>query len=145
MYSNVLINCSNCHTPLQVPPGAGSIRCALCQAVTLVADPRAIPPQPFSSPHAPPPPSPYSQTPPGPLPNPHGRKKAVIVGISYKFSRHELKGCINDAKCMRYLLINKYSFPESSIIMLTGMFPIKFNLCLIEKVTVEFFLFFWLV
>ncbi|CAK8541355.1 unnamed protein product [Lathyrus sativus] len=119
MYSNVIINCSNCHTPLQVPPGAGSICCALCQAVTLVADPRAIPPQPFSSPHAPPPPSLYSQAPPGPPPNPHGRKKAVIVGISYKFSRHELKGCINDAKCMRYLLINKYSFPESSIIMLT--------------------------
>jgi hypothetical protein len=44
----------------------------------------------------------------------------VIVGISYKFSRHELKGCINDAKCMRYLLINKYTFPESSIVMLTG-------------------------
>ncbi|KAK2360347.1 metacaspase-1 [Trifolium repens] len=119
MYSNVLVNCSNCRTPLQLPPGAGSIRCALCQAITLIADPRALPHQPSPSPHAPPPPSPYNQVPPGPLPNVHGRKKAVIVGISYKFSRHELKGCINDAKCMRYLLINKYTFPESSIVMLT--------------------------
>jgi len=124
MYSNILVNCSNCHTPLQLPPGAASIRCALCQAITLVADPRALPPQPASSPHAPPPPSPYNHAPPGPLLNVHGRKKAVIVGISYKFSRHELKGCINDAKCMRYLLINKYNFPESSIIMLTGKLPI---------------------
>ncbi|KAL0397418.1 UNVERIFIED_CONTAM: Metacaspase-1 [Sesamum calycinum] len=66
------------------------------------------------------PPSPYSHAPPGPPPNPHGRKKAVIIGISYKFSRHELKGCINDAKCMKYLLTNRFHFPESSIVMLTG-------------------------
>jgi LSD1 subclass zinc finger protein len=128
MYSNVLVNCSNCRTPLQLPPGAGSIRCALCQAITLIADPRALPHQPSPSPHAPPPPSPYNQVPPGPLPNIHGRKKAVIVGISYKFSRHELKGCINDAKCMRYLLINKYTFPESSIVMLTGTCDLDFSL-----------------
>lgn len=124
MYPPMLVNCSNCRTPLQLPPGAQSIRCALCHAVTHIADPRAVPPQPPSS--VPPPPSwnapsPYSGAPPGPLPNAHGRKKAVIVGISYRYSRHELKGCINDAKCMRYLLINKFKFPESSILMLTGM------------------------
>ncbi|XP_061995514.1 metacaspase-1-like [Rosa rugosa] len=65
------------------------------------------------------PPSPYNHAPPGPPPNVHGRKKAVICGISYKYSRHELKGCINDAKCMRYLLINKFKFPDDSILMLT--------------------------
>lgn len=43
----------------------------------------------------------------------------MICGISYKNSRHELKGCINDANCMKYLLINKFKFPESSILMLT--------------------------
>ncbi|KAK4267994.1 hypothetical protein QN277_024703 [Acacia crassicarpa] len=122
MYTPMLVNCSNCRTPLQLPPGAQSIRCALCHAVTHIADPRAVPPQPPSS--VPPPPSwnapsPYSGAPPGPPPNAHGRKKAVIVGISYRYSRHELKGCINDAKCMRYLLINKFKFPESSILMLT--------------------------
>ena len=110
MYSNMLVNCSNCRTPLQLPLGAGSIRCALCHAITLIGDPRALPPQPPAATHASPP-SPYSPAPPPP--NPHGRKKAVIVGISYRFSRHELKGCINDAKCMKYLLINKFSFPES--------------------------------
>ncbi|VFQ85932.1 unnamed protein product [Cuscuta campestris] len=121
----LLINCSNCRTALQLPPGARSIRCAICQAVTQVADPRAVPPPQVSN-HWPAPgppsssaPSPYNHAPPGPPPNVHGRKKALIVGISYRNSRHELKGCLNDAKCMRYLLINKFQFPESSILMLT--------------------------
>ncbi|KAG5627119.1 hypothetical protein H5410_012337 [Solanum commersonii] len=123
----MLVNCSNCHTPLQLPPGARSIRCAICQAVTQLADPRAVPPPPHNQYQHPPPsssaaaapPSPYNHAPPGPPPNAHGRKKAVIVGVSYKYSRHELKGCLNDAKCMKYLLINKFHFPEASILMLT--------------------------
>ncbi|XP_061995980.1 metacaspase-1-like isoform X2 [Rosa rugosa] len=143
MYSNMLVNCSNCHTPLQLPSGAQSIRCALCQAVTLIADPRSLhslpsshalpPPSPYG--HAPPPPpSPHNHAPPGPPPSVHGRKKAVICGISYKYSRHELKGCINDSKCMRYLLINKFKFPDESIVMLTeeethpAKIPNKYNI-----------------
>lgn len=127
MYHNnamMLINCSGCQTPLQLPHGAKSIRCALCQAVTQIGDPRAV----AAPSHPPSQPSPFHHAPPGPAPSPHGRKKAVIVGISYKFSRHELKGCINDAKCMKYMLINKFSFPEASIIMLTGIttFPFSF-------------------
>ncbi|XP_043715300.1 metacaspase-1-like isoform X2 [Telopea speciosissima] len=137
---HLLVNCSNCHTPLQLPPGAKSIRCALCQAITHIADPRSVPPPPYpynyySTPPLPPPaPSPYNHAPPGPPPSPHGHKKAVICGISYRRSRHELKGCINDAKCMRHLLINKFNFPESSIIMLTedetdpNRIPTKHNL-----------------
>ncbi|XP_043725431.1 metacaspase-1 [Telopea speciosissima] len=139
---HLLVNCSNCHTPLQLPPGAKSIRCALCQAITHIADPRSIPTPPPHQPHdyhstsvpPPSPPSPYNHAPPGPPPTVHGRKKAVICGISYRYSRHELKGCINDAKCMRYLLINKFSFPESSILMLTEeetdphRFPTKQNI-----------------
>ncbi|KAK4488565.1 hypothetical protein RD792_004331 [Penstemon davidsonii] len=121
----MLINCSNCRTPLQLPPGgARSIRCAICQSVTQIGD-RNAPPPPNHAPsppnHAssPAPPTPYSHAPPGPPPSPHGRKKAVIVGISYRYSRHELKGCINDAKCMKHLLMNKFRFPEASILMLT--------------------------
>ncbi|KAK4592569.1 hypothetical protein RGQ29_016915 [Quercus rubra] len=135
----LLVNCSNCQTPLQLPAGATAIRCALCQAVTHIADHRNAPPPPssaFSQSHAPPPPSPspYSHAPPGPPPNAHGRKKAVIVGISYRYSRHELKGCINDAKCMKYLLINKFQFPQESILMLTEeetdpyRIPTKYNM-----------------
>ena len=122
----MLVDCSNCRRALQLPPGAHSIRCAICHAVTRIADPRSLPPPPppqQSSHYAPPPftaPSPYNHAPPGPPPSVHGRKRAVICGISYKFSRHELKGCVNDAKCMKYLLVNKFNFPESSILMLTG-------------------------
>ncbi|GAB4844260.1 Metacaspase-1 [Ancistrocladus abbreviatus] len=121
----MLVNCSNCRTPLQLPPGASSIRCAICQAVTHIADPRTIPPPTLPGPssgsvvnHAPPP-SPYNHASPGQPPSVYGRKKALICGISYRYSRYELKGCINDAKCMRYLLINKFQFPPDSILMLT--------------------------
>ncbi|KMZ68379.1 Metacaspase 9 [Zostera marina] len=47
------------------------------------------------------------------------RKKAVICGISYQGTNRELKGCINDANCMKYLLITKFHFLDSNIIMLT--------------------------
>ncbi|PWA94199.1 zinc finger, LSD1-type, Caspase-like domain protein [Artemisia annua] len=49
-----------------------------------------------------------------------GRKKAVIVGVSYKNTRHELKGCINDAMFMKHLLMTKFWFTEDQIVMLTG-------------------------
>ncbi|XP_076950480.1 metacaspase-1-like [Bidens hawaiensis] len=97
----MLVNCSNCQMQLQLPSGATSIKCAICQAITHLALPQ---------------PSPYNHV---TTPSAHARRKAVIVGISYKSSRDELKGCINDAKCMKYLLLNKFRFPESSIIMLT--------------------------
>ncbi|KAL9163634.1 hypothetical protein ABFS82_06G053900 [Erythranthe guttata] len=148
----MLVNCYNCRTPLQLPPGATSIRCAICQAITQIADPRSCPPahppppyyppttsynngynnnnyyypppppapSPYNhAPPGPPAPSPYNHAPPGPPAHGHGQKRAVIVGISYKNSRNELKGCINDAKCMKFMLVNRFKFPEASIIMLT--------------------------
>ncbi|KAI5569666.1 hypothetical protein BDE02_12G091900 [Populus trichocarpa] len=131
----MLVNCSNCHTPLQLPPGANSnsICCAICHAITYIVDPRSAPPPPalsYSSSshyqHYPPPPhpfqvipSPFSHAPPGPPPAVHGPKRAVICAVSYKNTKNELKGCINDAMCMKYLLVNRFNFPESSIIMLT--------------------------
>ena len=142
----LLVDCSNCGRALELPSGAHSIRCAICHAVTRIADPRSLqppppPPQGFYSsthqhqPYYPPPqpfaaPSPYNHAPRGPPPAVHGRKRAVICGISYRNSRHELKGCINDAKCMKYLLVNKFNFPESSILMLTGTLFLIFDLSL---------------
>ncbi|KAF5946257.1 hypothetical protein HYC85_016485 [Camellia sinensis] len=61
----MLVNCSHCHTPLQLPPGARSIRCAICQAITHLADPRTTPTPPSEFPSPPPPPSPYNHTPAG--------------------------------------------------------------------------------
>jgi len=130
----MLVNCSNCHTLLQHPPGANSICCAICHAITYIADPRSAPPPPARSysssshyQHYPPPPhpfqvvpSPFTHAPHGPPPAVHGTKRAVICAVSYKNTKNELKGCINDAVCIKYLLVNRYNFPESSIIMLTG-------------------------
>ncbi|XP_021744823.1 metacaspase-1-like [Chenopodium quinoa] len=122
----LLVDCSNCKTPLQPPPGANSIRCAICHAITRIHhDPRALPPglppphSYYPPPHHAPvvPPSSYhgALTPPSIA----GRKKAVIIGITYRNSRYELKGCINDAKCMKFLLMNRFKFPETEILMLT--------------------------
>ncbi|KAK2988938.1 hypothetical protein RJ640_026206, partial [Escallonia rubra] len=140
---SMLVDCSTCRTPLQLPPGAQSIRCALCHAVTLIApDPRGLQqptPPPYSAAaygHYPAPPPPYNHAPstghgqyppavaasqarPPPVHGGGGRKRAVICGISYRNTRHELKGCINDAKCMKHLLVKRFKFPESSILMLT--------------------------
>ena len=38
--SGMLVDCSGCRTPLVLPPGAQSVRCALCGYVTLVATSR---------------------------------------------------------------------------------------------------------
>ncbi|WMV20004.1 hypothetical protein MTR67_013389 [Solanum verrucosum] len=123
----MLVNCSKCHTPLQLPPGAKSIRCAICRAVTLIADPRTAPPTPpsaYNNHYYPPPapapaPSTYNYQSSSSGQNSSSRKRAVIVGISYKNTRNELKGCINDAKCMKFLLTNRFNFPQDSILMLT--------------------------
>jgi LSD1 subclass zinc finger protein len=117
--SGMLVDCVSCHTPLVLPPGAQSIRCALCNAVTLVnvQPPSAAPTSRSSTPN----PLQYSPQPP----NPHGSKKALICGINYKYSRYQLKGCINDAKCMKYMLTTKFGFPEASVLMLSGkLFPL---------------------
>ncbi|CAH1416261.1 unnamed protein product [Lactuca virosa] len=165
---SMLVDCPNCRTTLNLPEGARSIRCSVCQTVTKIAD-TVVPslrPSPFAdvTGYAPSPspytnappypygvspfpglaahvPSPYNNAPSSPsavtaypglvphMPSPshlsysppsvYGRKKAVIVGVSYKNTSHELKGCLNDAKYMKYLLIKTFQFPESSIRMLT--------------------------
>ncbi|CAA3017270.1 metacaspase-1-like [Olea europaea var. sylvestris] len=138
----MLVDCSKCRTTLQLPHGAKSIRCAVCHAITLIGEPRNSPPTPpptylpspttlstsnynyYAPPQVHPPapvsaPSPYNHAPPSQPPSVHGRKKAVIIGISYKKSKNELKGCINDAKCMKFMLVNRFKFPEASILMLT--------------------------
>ncbi|KFK33148.1 hypothetical protein AALP_AA6G337100 [Arabis alpina] len=98
----MMVNCSGCRTPLQLPSGGRAIRCALCKAVTHIAASPGIQ-APLSSQR----------------PHPHGKKRAVIIGVSYFNSPSPLKSCLKDAKCMQHLLINKLKFPSDSIIMLT--------------------------
>lgn len=46
-------------------------------------------------------------------------KKAVLIGINYKNTSSELRGCINDVNNVKSLLISQYKLKESDIIMLT--------------------------
>ncbi|KAL4438686.1 hypothetical protein ABPG77_006290 [Micractinium sp. CCAP 211/92] len=52
-----------------------------------------------------------------------GRKKAFIVGINYFGTSAQLRGCINDAKCMEYLLKSKFGFKQENILMMTDDCP----------------------
>jgi hypothetical protein len=42
------------------------------------------------------------------------RKKALIIGINYYGTEHELSGCINDAMNVREFLVNDPGFSPSS-------------------------------
>jgi metacaspase-1 len=48
---------------------------------------------------------------------PTGRKKALLIGINYT-GRQQLQGCVNDVKCMQYLLATRFGFgPENTTVM----------------------------
>ncbi|KAK0207223.1 caspase domain-containing protein [Armillaria fumosa] len=48
-----------------------------------------------------------------------GRKKALCIGINYLGQRHELRGCINDARHIRDFLIRFWGYKGEDIVMLT--------------------------
>nr|TKR90573.1 hypothetical protein D5086_0000232100 [Populus alba] len=73
------LNCSNCSSPMQLPPGANSICCAICHATTLVADSRSAPPP---------------------------------LTLSYSTSGQ-------DHHDHPHIILLRFNFPESSIIVLT--------------------------
>ncbi|XP_047973205.1 metacaspase-1-like isoform X2 [Salvia hispanica] len=103
---SMLICCNGCHTPIQLPPGTTAFRCIVCRSIGNTASPSSAPIL-------------YPPVPPTTSSNYHGQKKAVIIGILYKNQKGELRGCINDAKTMKDMLIHRFNFNESSIFMLT--------------------------
>ncbi|XP_049405910.1 metacaspase-1-like isoform X2 [Solanum stenotomum] len=118
------VECANCHTTLQLPSGAQSIRCAICCA-TVSTDTTELRKTsrltsymnnyfPILHGRASPTAGQKIQPPPA-----FGRKRALIIGITYKNTKDELQGCINDAKCMKFLLVNRFKFPQEAVIMLT--------------------------
>ena len=46
------------------------------------------------------------------------KKAALLIGINYKGSDAELRGCENDIKNTKNILINKYGFQEKDIVVL---------------------------
>lgn len=58
-------------------------------------------------------------------------RKALLIGILYRNSSCELRGCINDIVEMRQVLMNKYGYLDQDITMLTDdtpLLPTKFNI-----------------
>jgi 5,10-methenyltetrahydromethanopterin hydrogenase len=45
--------------------------------------------------------------------------KALLIGINYSNTKNELRGCINDVKNIKNLLMNFYNFKEENILILT--------------------------
>ncbi|XP_049405917.1 metacaspase-1-like [Solanum stenotomum] len=117
------VECTNCHTTLQLPSGAQSIRCAICCA-TVSTDTielrktfrlKSYMNNYFPMLHGRASPTAGQKIQPPPA---FGRKRALIIGITYKNTKDELQGCIN-AKCMKFLLVNRFKFPQEAVLMLT--------------------------
>lgn len=61
-----------------------------------------------------------------PEPPPRG-KRAFLCGVTYKKQKCELKGTAQDVKNMRDLLVDQFSFPIESILILAGTAAAFFN------------------
>lgn len=70
-------------------------------------------------------PQPQQISPPS---HPHGRKRAFLCGISYKGHKQSLQGSVNDVLLMKRLLVERFQFPLSSILVFTGT-DINFCTC----------------
>jgi hypothetical protein len=58
-----------------------------------------------------------------PITGPDNRKRAFICGINYIGTSMQLSGCINDARCMHYLLCHRLGFQENSILFMADDHP----------------------
>ncbi|KAG8368660.1 hypothetical protein BUALT_Bualt15G0068800 [Buddleja alternifolia] len=140
--ANKTMRCSYCRTQIVVPPYAHAIQCAICQTIihfqpndqthnsfrkrfknmlhtassnikasiksysgSGISDSVNFPQQARPSPVVP--------------VSVHGRKRAVLCGISYYGQRYKLDGTVNDVKSMRYFLTQRLGFPSESILTLT--------------------------
>ncbi|KAJ7676861.1 peptidase C14, caspase domain-containing protein [Mycena polygramma] len=52
-----------------------------------------------------------------------GRRRALCIGINYRGQRHELRGCINDAKHVFSFLVRHAGYKAEDIVMLTDDSP----------------------
>ncbi|GMJ05570.1 metacaspase 1a, metacaspase 3 [Hibiscus trionum] len=117
--------CGGCGVYMLVSPEARAVRCSMCHAVTNLGTINVRPGRTgydsyygASGMHG----YPYANGGPRPSLPPvpaHGRKRALLCGVNYHGRSYKLKGSINDAKCMKYLLVEKLGFPSESILMLT--------------------------
>ncbi|KAL5564075.1 hypothetical protein UlMin_033822 [Ulmus minor] len=73
----------------------------------------------------------------------NGRKRALLCAVSYIGRRYNIKGSVNDVRCMKYFLVEKMGFPVDSILVLTEFegdplrFPTKRNIQMAMRWLVE--------
>jgi hypothetical protein len=111
------IRCKYCSACLTVCPGERAVQCTQCCGVTRIRRSLSsrVPLPALTRPAAAPP--------MGAFPCARGKKRAVLIGISYASVRRgcgQLRSPINDVKCMRQLLCQRFAFPSDGIIVLTG-------------------------
>ncbi|CAN6294851.1 unnamed protein product [Urochloa humidicola] len=125
--------CSHCGMGLATPPpgSSSSFWCAFCHRVTRIERQRGVRESAtttmttLAAVASPPWPLPISVKPAEnaaasfPFPKIHGKKRALLVGVSYTGTSYELTGTLNDVKEMRRLLVDKFGFPNSCILELT--------------------------
>ena len=56
-------------------------------------------------------PYPHQSGPPPQCTHPCGPRRALLIGINYTGQRGELRGCVNDVRCMEFLLTTKVPCP----------------------------------
>ncbi|KAL2476892.1 Metacaspase-1 [Forsythia ovata] len=107
--------CSKCGVTLLVPLEERTIYCPVCRGI-IICKTRATPPGPVVIYRVWPSQISPQLNPPTPA---HGRKRAVLCGITYQGHENSIEGSINDVSLMVNLLNKKLGFPRSSIRVLT--------------------------
>ncbi|XP_011087895.1 metacaspase-1 isoform X3 [Sesamum indicum] len=115
------INCRWCGMPSLVQLEAQTLRCPACNRVTKFQSNVYVRPQQPVNVGRVYPGQLQVRAPPTQLrvPPAHGRKRAVLCGITYKGHKQSLDGSINDVLFMKKLLVERFGFPNSSILVLT--------------------------
>ncbi|VAH68071.1 unnamed protein product [Triticum turgidum subsp. durum] len=121
MGPGAMVRCRQCSSSITAMPGARAVQCMQCSCVTRVSG-RGRQQHGYGQG--------YGGNGGGMLmppmrPTPafgggRGKKRAVLIGIKYTNRRScELRGPINDVKCMRYLLTERFGFPNDCVLILT--------------------------
>ncbi|GJN41056.1 hypothetical protein PR202_gn00380 [Eleusine coracana subsp. coracana] len=100
--------CRYCSSSITVAPDACAVQCSQCNGVTRIRRSSSLVIRP-------------PQRPVG-FPCHRGNKRAVLIGITYAGMRRgcgQLNGPLNDVKCMRQLLCQRFGFPNECILVLT--------------------------
>ncbi|VAH83890.1 unnamed protein product [Triticum turgidum subsp. durum] len=116
MGPGAMVRCRQCSSSITAMPGARAVQCMQCSCVTRVSG-RGRQQHGYGQGYG----NGGGMLMPPMRPTPafgggRGKKRAVLIGIKYTNRRScELRGPINDVKCMRYLLTERFGFPNDCV------------------------------